>query len=45
MSALFLLTDDATDDKVVEAMKQYDFEVLSTNLSEEDETDPVQLDE
>lgn len=36
-SALFLLTSDATTDKVVEQMKQLDFELISTNLSEEDE--------
>ena len=36
-SALFLLTGEATEDKVVEAMKQYDFEVISTNLSNEEE--------
>ena len=36
-SALFLLTGEATVDKVVDAMKQYDFEVISTNLSKEDE--------
>jgi uncharacterized membrane protein len=36
-SALFLLTGEATGDKVVDAMKQYNFEVISTNLSKEDE--------
>ena len=36
-SALFLLTGEATEGKVVDAMKQYDFEVISTNLSDEDE--------
>jgi uncharacterized membrane protein len=36
-SALFLLTSEATEDKVVEAMKQYDFEIISTSLSQEDE--------
>lgn len=36
-SALFLLTREATEDKVVEAMKQYDFEIISTSLSQEDE--------
>jgi uncharacterized membrane protein len=36
-SALFLLTSDAVQDKVVEAMKQHDFELLTTNLSSEDE--------
>ena len=36
-SALFLLTGEATEDKVVEAMKQHEFEVISTNLSTEEE--------
>ena len=36
-SALFLLTRAATEDKVVAAMKQYDFEIISTSLSQEDE--------
>lgn len=36
-SALFLLSSAATEDKVVEAMKQYDFEIISTSLSQEDE--------
>jgi uncharacterized membrane protein len=36
-SALFLLTREATEDKVVGAMKQYDFEIISTSLSQEDE--------
>ena len=36
-SALFLLTGEATEDKVVEAMKEHDFEVISTNLSQEEE--------
>jgi uncharacterized membrane protein len=36
-SALFLLTSDATTDKVVEQMKQLDFEVVSTSLSKEEE--------
>jgi uncharacterized membrane protein len=36
-SALFLLAGEATEDKVVEARKQYDFEVISTNLSDEEE--------
>ncbi len=33
-SALFLMTSDATLDKVVEQMKQYDFEIITTNLSQ-----------
>lgn len=36
-SALFLLTSDAVQDRVAEEMKQYDFELLATNLSAEDE--------
>ena len=36
-SALFLLTSDATTDKVVEQMKQLDFEIVSTSLSKEEE--------
>jgi uncharacterized membrane protein len=36
-SALFLLTSDATTDKVVEQMKQLDFEIISTSLSKEEE--------
>ena len=36
-SALFLLTSDATTDKVVEQMKQLDFEIISTSLSQEEE--------
>jgi uncharacterized membrane protein len=36
-SALFLLTSDATTDKVVEQMKQLDFEIVSTSLSQEEE--------
>ncbi|MGW8225606.1 MAG: DUF1269 domain-containing protein [Anaerolineales bacterium] len=36
-SALFLLTSDATMDKVVEQMKQLDFEIISTSLSQEEE--------
>ena len=36
-SALFLLTSDAVQDRVVDEMKQHDFELLSTNLSAEDE--------
>jgi len=36
-SALFLLTSGATVDKVVEALKTVDFELVSTNLSREEE--------
>jgi uncharacterized membrane protein len=36
-SALFLLTSDAVQDKVVDEMKHHDFELLTTNLSAEDE--------
>lgn len=36
-SALFLLTSDATTDKVVEQLKQLDFEIVSTSLSKEEE--------
>lgn len=36
-SALFLLTSDATTDKVVEQMKQLNFEIVSTSLSKEEE--------
>lgn len=36
-SALFLLTSDATYDKVVEQLKQLDFEIISTSLSLEEE--------
>ena len=36
-SCLFLMTADATEDKVIEAMKQYKFEIVSTNLSQEHE--------
>ena len=36
-SALFLMTTDATQDKVIDAMKQHKFEILSTNLSKEQE--------
>jgi uncharacterized membrane protein len=31
------MTAGATEDKVVEAMKQYKFEIVSTNLSQEHE--------
>jgi uncharacterized membrane protein len=37
-SALFALTSGATAvDRVVEELKQYDFEIISTNLPEEQE--------
>ena len=37
-SALFALTSDATaPDKVVDELRQYDFELISTNLPEEQE--------
>jgi uncharacterized membrane protein len=36
-SALFLLTSDAVQDKVIEALKGYDFELISSNLTKEQE--------
>lgn len=36
-SALFLMTSDAVKDKVFEAMKQFNFEIIATNLSKEEE--------
>ncbi len=36
-SALFLLTSDAVLDKVRDGLSQYDFELLTTNLSAEEE--------
>src|SRR5436190_23387466 len=36
-SALFALTSGATEDKVIEELKQYDFEIISTNLPAEQE--------
>ena len=37
-SALFALTSEATaPDKVIDELKQYDFEIISTNLPEEQE--------
>jgi uncharacterized membrane protein len=36
-SALFTLTSGATEDRVIEELKQYDFEIISTNLPEEQE--------
>ena len=38
-SCLFLMTAAATEDKVVEAMKQYKPEIISTNLSSEHEAE------
>ena len=36
-SALFLMTTDAVEDKVVEAMKQTKFEIIASNMSKEEE--------
>ncbi len=36
-SALFLMTSDAVEDKVADAMKQFKFEIIATNLSAEEE--------
>jgi uncharacterized membrane protein len=36
-SALFLLTSDAVRDRVAEAMRGHDFEILATNLSADQE--------
>src|SRR4051794_23325955 len=36
-SALFALTSGATEDRVIEELKQYDFEIISTNLPVEQE--------
>lgn len=36
-SALFLMTTDATKDRVIDAMKQHRFEIVTTNLSKEQE--------
>ena len=36
-SALFLMTSDAVIDKVADAMKDVKFEILTTNLSKDDE--------
>ena len=38
-SALFLMTDGATIDKVAEAMKAHKFEIIATNLSNEQENE------
>ena len=36
-SALFVLTSGATEDRVIEELKQFDFEIISTNLPAEQE--------
>jgi uncharacterized membrane protein len=36
-SALFLMTSEAVVDKVADAMKAFDFEIIATNLSKEEE--------
>ena len=36
-SALFALTSEETEEMVIEELKQYDFEIISTNLPEEQE--------
>ena len=36
-SALFVLTSGAREDRVIEELKQYDFEIISTNFSAEEE--------
>jgi uncharacterized membrane protein len=36
-SALFVLTSGAREDSVIEELKQYDFDIISTNLSAEQE--------
>ena len=36
-SALFLMTSDAVENRVVEAMKQSKFEIIASNLSKEEE--------
>jgi len=36
-SALFLMTSDAVKDRVFEAMKQLNFEIVASNLSKEEE--------
>ena len=36
-SALFVLTSGATEDRVIEELKQADFEIISTNLPREQE--------
>ena len=36
-SCLFLMTSNAVEDRVVEALKGHEFEIVSTNLSQEQE--------
>ena len=36
-SALFALTSGATEDRMIEELRQFDFEIISTNLPEEQE--------
>ena len=36
-STLFLMTSDAVEDRIVEAMKQSKFEIIATNLAKEEE--------
>ena len=36
-SALFLLTSDAVQDKVLEELKEFDFELIASNLTKEQE--------
>lgn len=36
-SALFLMTSDAVKDRVFETMKEFDFELIASNLSKEEE--------
>jgi uncharacterized membrane protein len=36
-SALFVLTSGVTEDKMIEELEQYDFEIISTTLPREDE--------
>ena len=36
-SALFALTSGATEDRVIEELKEFDFEIISTNLPAEEE--------
>ncbi len=38
-SALFLMTSDAVVDKVADAMKELDFEIIASNLTEEQENE------
>ena len=36
-SALFLMTSEAVTDKVADALKELEFEIITTNLSKEEE--------